>query len=259
MGNTEIFELCETSSKKQCSDCTFCLDCALYLGSWHRYCTCGKCTHPPERHRQMNKKRFGVLSIPGYVIKKNPSHGARHGPSVRQTMLFKAHDMLRKARSNKTGNCITILERWCKDDQYRKSLSGIGWAEEQIKQYDAFALEDHSCVSPTEERSRTKKSWTFSLSREGIQGPMNQRPDFIEAKHKMQKDFMKNTQRELVKETDRSILRSKSDSDVTNNSRCWMSTNTQLILEQDGKLPCNQTNNFVLINALGAARRLEVE
>ena len=150
-------------------------------------------------------------------------------------MLFKAHDMLRKARSNKTGNCKTILERWCKDDQYRKSLSGIGWTEEQIKQYDAIALEDHSYVSPTEERSRIKKSWTFSLSREGIQGPMNQRPDFIEAKHKMQKDFMKNTQRELVKETDRSILRSKSDSDVTNNSRCWMSTITQLILEQDGK------------------------
>ena len=98
----------------------------------------------------MNKDRFDVLSIPGHVIKKNPSHGARHGPSVRQTMYFKAHDMLRKAHSNKNGNCETILERWYKDDQYRKSLSCVGWTEEQ-KQYDAIALEDHSYVSTTEE------------------------------------------------------------------------------------------------------------
>ena len=75
--------------------------------------------------------------------KKNPTHGARHGPSVRQTMYGKAHDMLRKARSNKNGSCKTSLERWDKDDQYRKSLSDIVWAEEQIRQYDAIALEDH--------------------------------------------------------------------------------------------------------------------
>ena len=53
----------------------------------------------------MNKERFDVLSNPGYFIKKNLSHGARHGPSVRQTMYFKAHDMLRKARNNKNGTC----------------------------------------------------------------------------------------------------------------------------------------------------------
>ena len=84
-----------------------------------------------------------MLSIPGYVIKKNPFHGVRHGPSVRQIMYFKAHDMLRKARSNKNGNCKTILERWYKDDKFRKYLSDIEWAEEEIKQYDALALEDH--------------------------------------------------------------------------------------------------------------------
>ena len=42
--------------------------------------------------------------------KRNPSHGARHGPFVRQTMYFKAHDMLRKSRSNKNGNCEKILK-----------------------------------------------------------------------------------------------------------------------------------------------------
>ena len=181
----------------------------------------------------MNKRRFDVLSIPGCVIKKTPSHGARHGPSVRQTMLFKAHDMLRKGPQQQ--KLVTVKLFWKDGAKTTNTESLCQVLGGQIKQYDAIALEDHSYVSPTEERSRIKKSWTFSLNREGIQGPMNQRPDFIEAKHKMQKDFMKNTQRELVKETDRSILRSKSDSDVTNNSRCWMSTFTQLILEQDGK------------------------
>ena len=116
----------------------------------------------------MNKERFDVLSIPGYVIQKNPSHGARHGRSMRQTMYFKAHDMLRKARKHKSGGHKTILERWCRDEQYRKSLSDIGWTEEQIIQYDALALEDHSYMTTWQERSRNEKSWTFSLNKEGL-------------------------------------------------------------------------------------------
>ena len=125
----------------------------------------------------MNKERFDVLSVPGYVIKKNPSHGARHEPSMRQTMYFKAHDMLRKARNSKNGNCKTILERWYKDDQYRKFLSDIGWTEEQIKQYDALAMEHHTYVATPEARGRYKNSWKFSL--DFFQGPVTQRPDFI--------------------------------------------------------------------------------
>ena len=34
------------------------------------YCTCGKFMQPTERNRQLNKARYDVLSIPGYVIKK---------------------------------------------------------------------------------------------------------------------------------------------------------------------------------------------
>ena len=41
----------------------------------------------------------------------------------------------------------TILERWHKDDDYRKSLSDIEWTEEQIIQYDKIALEDHSNIA----------------------------------------------------------------------------------------------------------------
>ena len=134
----------------------------------------------------MNKERFDVQSIPGYVIKKNPSYGARRGPSVRQTMYFKAHDLLRNVRSNNNGNSKTILDRWHDNDKHRKSLSDIGWIEEQIIQYDAIALEDHSCVASWQERSRKEKSWTVPLNAEGIQVPLNQRSDYYRSAAKMQ-------------------------------------------------------------------------
>ena len=128
MGNTEYFELCETSSEIQCPDC------ALYWEAVIIYCTCGKCMQPTERNRQLDKAGYDVLSIPGYVIKKNPTHGARRGPSMRQCMYYKAHDTLRKARLHKSGGFKTFLERWNNDDKYRKSLSDTRWTEKQIIQ-----------------------------------------------------------------------------------------------------------------------------
>ena len=53
------------------------------------------------------------------------------------------HEMLKKAQKKK---CNTILERRYKDDEYRKSLSDIGWTEE-------IALEDHAYAA-----TRRKKS-----------------------------------------------------------------------------------------------------
>ena len=168
MGNTEYFEPCETSSEIQCADCT------KYWEADIIYRTCGKCMQPREGNRQLNKARYDVLSTPGYVTKKNPTHGARHGPSVRQTMYHKAHDLLRKARKHKSGGYKTILERCHDDDRYRRSLSDIGWTEEWK-------------IIPTwlhgKRRSRNEKTWKFSFTKEDIQGPMNQRSDFIEAKH----------------------------------------------------------------------------
>ena len=84
MGNTEIFELCETSSKRQCPDCAF------YWEVGIENCTCGKCMQPAEQNRQMNKDRFDALSILGYLMKKDQSRGARHGQSIRQIMYYKS-------------------------------------------------------------------------------------------------------------------------------------------------------------------------
>ena len=54
------------------------------------------CGFRKDIDKHLNKERYDVLSVPNYVIKKNPSHGARHGPTERQRIYYKAHDMLRQ-------------------------------------------------------------------------------------------------------------------------------------------------------------------
>ena len=78
VGNTEIFKFHETFSKRQ----------TIGVVS----CTCGKCVQPSEESRQFNNVRFDILSVNGYVVKKNQSRGARHGPPLRQTMHHQARE-----------------------------------------------------------------------------------------------------------------------------------------------------------------------
>ena len=73
MGNVGLFELCETAPKVQCSHCL------LYLNQGIVYCTCGQCLIDSESRRKFNTLTLDALSIPNYVIKKGPTHGARHG------------------------------------------------------------------------------------------------------------------------------------------------------------------------------------
>ena len=78
LGNVELFELCETMPKVQCSHC---------LLSWNQgivYCICGHFLVESESRRKFNKIRLDALSIPHYVIKKGRCHGARHGKTEAQ-------------------------------------------------------------------------------------------------------------------------------------------------------------------------------
>ena len=72
-------------------------------------------------------------------------------------MYYKAKEMLQKARQPKHGGYKTILERWHKDDKYRKSLSEIGWTEKQIIQYDELALEDYFFLQQERKELETRK------------------------------------------------------------------------------------------------------
>ena len=73
MGNVELFELCETIPKVQCSYCL------LYWDQEIVYCICGHLLRENESSRHFHQWRLDIHSIPNYVIKKVRLHGARHG------------------------------------------------------------------------------------------------------------------------------------------------------------------------------------
>ena len=92
MNNTEIFEFCENSSKKQC------LECNTYweTGIIHR--NRGKNMKSLQRPEESEKNNYDVSSIPDYGIQKNGSRGVKHGPSEQQGMHHRAKEMLQKVR-----------------------------------------------------------------------------------------------------------------------------------------------------------------
>ena len=59
-----------------------------------------KSTRSPTEFDQSNRD---VTSIPEYVIKKNSSRGAKHGPSERKRMYHQAKQMLKKATMVRPG------------------------------------------------------------------------------------------------------------------------------------------------------------
>ena len=69
MGNVELFELCETIPKVQCSECL--------------YCTCGHLWIESESSQNFHKWRLDAFSIPHYVIRMERPSGARHGNNKR--------------------------------------------------------------------------------------------------------------------------------------------------------------------------------
>ena len=83
--SVELFELCETIPKVQCSECL------LYWNQGVIHCTCGHLLVESESIQKFNKWRLDALSIPHYVIKKVRPHGARHGKTEAQKENYVAH------------------------------------------------------------------------------------------------------------------------------------------------------------------------
>ena len=92
MDHTEIFELTENSAKHQCLDCNAFSEIGII------YCSCGRNLKYKQTPTTTQKANCDFTSIPGFVIKNNSSRGPKHGASERQIMVFKAKQMLKKAR-----------------------------------------------------------------------------------------------------------------------------------------------------------------
>ena len=82
MGNVELFELCETIPKVQCSECL------LYWNQGIVYCTCGHLLRENQSSRSILRWTLDLLSIPNYVIKKGRPHGNRHGKTEDQRNIL---------------------------------------------------------------------------------------------------------------------------------------------------------------------------
>ena len=102
LNSTEIFELFENSSKQQC------LDCNAYWEMGIIYYSCGRSMKSSQSSTEFDQNNTSIL---GYVVKKNSSSGAKHGPSERQRMYCQAKQMLKKARQRKHERHPRILSR----------------------------------------------------------------------------------------------------------------------------------------------------
>ena len=148
LGNVELFELCETIPKVQCSERL------LYWNQGIVYCTCGHLLVESESSQGFHQWRLDAFSIQNYVIKKERPRGARHGKTEAQKEHFVAHNARRRCLKKKFEG---IHDRFQRDSTYRDSPLKTGWIEEKCIEMDKLAQEDHSYCPSSEEFVRYKK------------------------------------------------------------------------------------------------------
>ena len=165
LGNVELFELCETTPKLQCSQCL------LYWNQGIVYCTCGQCLIYSESRRKFFKLRLDAISIPDNVIKKG--HGARHGKTEVQReyhMAWNAWKRCCEKVDHQGEHFAGIHDRFLRDPVCRESQLAIGWSEQKCKEWDEFAQENHTYKLTPEERRRYKGQWYLTLNKAGKNG-----------------------------------------------------------------------------------------
>ena len=126
----------------------------------------------------MNRDLFETLSIPHYVIKKGPLHGASHGNTERQRIYHAARNEARKAR--KRGH-KSILDRFHTCPIYRESQLAIGWDEAFCVHDDNISNDLHTYVYTADEHKRLETNWVLQLNSQGPNSPMKQRDDYADA------------------------------------------------------------------------------
>ena len=97
-----------------------------------------------QRPKEFEKNNHDVSSIPGYVIRKNSSRGAKHGPSERQRMYCKSEEMLQKGQSRKARKPFIHI---CTTEQRLQIQKFVvtHWMDRAGKMlFDRIALENHS-------------------------------------------------------------------------------------------------------------------
>ena len=151
MGNVELFELCETIPKVQCSECL------LHSNQGIVHCTCGPLLKESDSSQNFHQGRLDALSI-------RTTSSRRKNPTVLGTA---------KPRHRKSISWPTMRGRDVSNENFLKEFtiefneiqhivirtSKIGWIEEKCIEMDKLAQENHSCCPSSEEFERYKKNW----------------------------------------------------------------------------------------------------
>ena len=163
MGNVELFELCETIPKVQCSHCL------LYWNQGMISCTCGQFLVGSESRRKFNKLRLDALSIPHNVIKKVRPHGARHGKTKAKKQYHIAINAWKRCRKRVDGqeeHYEGIHDRFLRDQVYRESQLKIGWTEQKCIEMDKLAHSYRPSKEEFKKISRTVVSHIEQIGQE---------------------------------------------------------------------------------------------
>ena len=171
----ELFELCETIPKVQCSQCLF------YWNQGIVYSTFGQFLVESESRRKFSKLRLDALSIPHHVIKKGRCQGARHGRTEEQKEYHIAWNAWKRCcnRVHSQGEHFTCIhDRFLRDRVYRESQLAIGWTEQKCKKWDEVAKQNHTYHLSTVEFKRYQGQWHLTLNKSGKIAPMRLRSDF---------------------------------------------------------------------------------
>ena len=130
-------------------------------GSWHRalhmWQMPAACRN--ESTHEQGKTRRAVNSGLRHQ-KKNPTHGARHGPFARQIMYFNAHDMLRKVSKSQNGYCKMILVKMARRWQIPQV---IWWNLGKLVQTENTRVwETQDRIGSVQYGDSSEESWTWS-------------------------------------------------------------------------------------------------
>ena len=251
MSNTEIFELFESSSKKQCPDCAF--HCELDIV----YCLCGRSLKPSQRTKQLDKKNYDASSIPGYVFKKDLTHGAKHGASNGHECTTRSRRCCTKLANPskpfwKDGTMMVNTASLCQMLGGLRSkifsMTNLHWKTTLLLQHERKEIETRkNGYSRWLKRVSKSTSW-FRWSKTNIKKT---------AWWTCERDFRR-------KYTDTSYTMDKTTKKPTIRRTCriWLSSrssNTMEVLSFEVTGKPAASNIFVFIKLMGTVRRLEVE
>ena len=104
MDQTEIFELCENITKRQCLDCNSFTDIAII------YCSCGRNLKYKQSPTTVPFDNYDFDSIPGYIVKKNSSRGPKHDQSERQKYVLQGETHAKKSEEEDSSDNSLKME-----------------------------------------------------------------------------------------------------------------------------------------------------